>query len=139
MDEYRKDTPVYIIDGISTRLRNVFDDNNVRTFEQIMLIKKNEFLTWRNAGENLLAELMEFKKSHSKIYERLCEEERVRMKICADWEQRRYELAKMLIHAIVTAPLADGVDPHVNIQSASKWAVEFADELIFELKRGSKK
>lgn len=53
-----------------------------------------------------------------------------------DWEQRRYEIAKTIIHGQLTGPIIDGVDPNPGISDCAKWAVSFADALIAELKKG---
>ena len=56
-----------------------------------------------------------------------------------DWEQRRYEIAKTVIHGQLTGPIIDGVDPNPGISDCAKWAVSFADALIAELKKGGDK
>ena len=60
-----------------------------------------------------------------------------------DWEQRRYEIAKTMMHAIYlddgNAERADksglGFE-YKDFQSSAKEAVRFADALIAELKKG---
>ena len=50
-----------------------------------------------------------------------------------DWEQRRYEIAKGML-----AACQSNADPNMfqmSMEEASKWAVEFADYLIEELKK----
>ena len=63
-----------------------------------------------------------------------------------DWEQRRYEIAKTMIHAIYlddgNAARSDksGFDfEYKDLQGSAKEAVRFADALIAELKKGGKK
>lgn len=56
-----------------------------------------------------------------------------------DWEQRRYEIAKTVIHAQITGPIIPGVDPNPSIPNLAKWAVNIADALISELKKGGEK
>ena len=51
-----------------------------------------------------------------------------------DWEQRRYEIAKTVVHGQLTGPIIDGVDPNPSIPSLAKWAVKIADAVIDELK-----
>lgn len=56
-----------------------------------------------------------------------------------DWEQRRYEIAKTVVHGQLTGPIIDGVDPNPSIPNLAKLAVEIADALISELKEGGEK
>ena len=63
-----------------------------------------------------------------------------------DWEQRRYEIAKTMIHAIYlddgNAARSDksGFDfEYKDLQGSAKEAVRFADALIAELKKGGEK
>ena len=51
-----------------------------------------------------------------------------------DWEQRRYEIAKTVVHGQLTGPIVDGVDPNPSIPNLAKWAVKIADAVIDELK-----
>lgn len=51
-----------------------------------------------------------------------------------DWEQRRYEIAKTVVHGQLTGPIIDGVDPNPSIPDLAKWAVKIADAVIDELK-----
>ena len=53
-----------------------------------------------------------------------------------DWEQRRYEIAKTVVHGQLTGPVIDGVDPNPSIPNLAKLVVEIADALIAELKKG---
>ena len=55
-----------------------------------------------------------------------------------DWEQRRYEIAKTVIHAQISGPIIPGVDPNPSIPDLAKWSVNIADALIAELKKGGK-
>lgn len=56
-----------------------------------------------------------------------------------DWEQRRYEIAKTVIHAQISAPIIPGVDPNQNITDLAKRSVMIADALVAELKKGGEK
>lgn len=56
-----------------------------------------------------------------------------------DWEQRRYEIAKTVVHGQLTGPIIDGVDPNPSITDLAKLAVKIADALIAELKKGGEK
>ena len=53
-----------------------------------------------------------------------------------DWEERRYEITKTIVHAQVSGPIIPGVDPNPSIAASAKLAVAFADALIAELKKG---
>ena len=55
-----------------------------------------------------------------------------------DWEQRRYEAAKTVIHAQIAAPIIPGVDPNPSIPDLVKRSVLIADALISELKKGER-
>lgn len=52
-----------------------------------------------------------------------------------DWEERRYEITKTIVHAQVSGPIIPGVDPNPSIAASAKLAVAFADALIAELKK----
>lgn len=63
-----------------------------------------------------------------------------------DWEQRRYEIAKTMMHAIYlddgNAEKSDksGFDfEYKDLQGSAKEAVRFADALIAELKKGGER
>lgn len=56
-----------------------------------------------------------------------------------DWDQRRYEIAKTVIHGQLTGPIIDGVDPNPSISDLAKLAVKIADALISELKKGGER
>lgn len=51
-----------------------------------------------------------------------------------DWEQRRYELAKVAMNSILTAPIIDGVNPNPCAEDVATYSVRLADALIKELK-----
>lgn len=53
-----------------------------------------------------------------------------------DWEQRRYELAKVAMNGILTAPIIDGVNPNPSAEDVATYSVRLADALIKELKGG---
>ena len=53
-----------------------------------------------------------------------------------DWEQRRYEIAKTVVHGQLTGPIIEGVDPNPSIPDLAKLAVNIADAIIAELKKG---
>lgn len=52
-----------------------------------------------------------------------------------DWEQRRYEIAKTVVHGQLTGSIIDGVDPNPSVEDLAKWSVRIADALISELKK----
>ena len=56
-----------------------------------------------------------------------------------DWEQRRYEIAKVAMASNLAAPVVDGIDPNPSIQSLVRHSVMLADALIKELKKGGQK
>lgn len=53
-----------------------------------------------------------------------------------DWEQRRYEIAKMAMAGLLSAPITDGMIPPE--QTFADWSVKYADALIEELKKEKK-
>lgn len=53
-----------------------------------------------------------------------------------NWEQRRYEVAKEVICAQITAPIIPGVDLNTRISDIAKLTVMITDALIKELKKG---
>ena len=56
-----------------------------------------------------------------------------------NWEQRRYEIAKTVVHSQITAPIIPGVDPNPSITDLAKRSVMIADALVAELKKGGEK
>ena len=63
-----------------------------------------------------------------------------------NWERRRYEIAKTMLHAIYldngNAERADKSDlgfEYKDLQRSAKEAIRFADALIVELKKGGEK
>lgn len=55
-----------------------------------------------------------------------------------DWEQRRYEIAKEMMPIASTQKVLNqaGAILTISRKGAAKWAVEYADDLIAELKKG---
>lgn len=51
-----------------------------------------------------------------------------------DWEQRRYEIAKEMLHAVFTAYNSEG-EEYFTIPQAATDAVRYADALIKELQK----
>lgn len=51
-----------------------------------------------------------------------------------DWEQRRYEIAKEAMCALICAPVIPDVDPNPSLESISMRACALADTLIQRLK-----
>lgn len=51
-----------------------------------------------------------------------------------DWEQRRYEIAKDALAGIISEESIPGVDPFHYIDKDVSRAIEYADELIKQLK-----
>lgn len=51
-----------------------------------------------------------------------------------DWEQRRYEIAKDALTGIISEESIPGVDPFHYIDKDVSRAIEYADELIKQLK-----
>lgn len=53
-----------------------------------------------------------------------------------DWEQRRYEIAKAVIQGRLSNQYGDAIFGEKNFAGLAASAVEFADALIAELKKG---
>lgn len=51
-----------------------------------------------------------------------------------DWERRRYELAKVAMDSILTAPIVEGVNPNPSAEDVAIYSVTLADTLIRKLK-----
>lgn len=51
-----------------------------------------------------------------------------------DWEQRRYEIAKDALVGIISGESIPGTDPFHYIDKDVSRAIEYADELIKQLK-----
>ena len=52
-----------------------------------------------------------------------------------DWEQRRYEIAKDMLHAIYVDDKPEDGEDYLTLQEAAHEAVRYADALINELKK----
>lgn len=52
-----------------------------------------------------------------------------------DWEKRRYELAKIVIHGILTMPIDPNYDSNIGLKELAHRSVEIANELIEQLKK----
>lgn len=51
-----------------------------------------------------------------------------------DWEQRRYELVKVITHGLSCAPVVKGVDPNPTPDDFAYMVVRNADAIIKKLK-----
>lgn len=56
------------------------------------------------------------------------------MESTVDWEQRRYELAKVAMNSILTAPIVEGINPNPSAEDVAIYSVTLADILIRKLK-----
>lgn len=56
-----------------------------------------------------------------------------------DWEQRRYELAKSAMQGLLNATSVERFTLRIKPSSIAKASLEYADELIKELKKNNKK
>lgn len=54
-----------------------------------------------------------------------------------DWEQRRYEIAKEAMAALLAAPNVNALKPDPSYRDLARFSVRLADALIEELKGGS--
>jgi len=118
------------ISGMTTRCYNVCVSARINTFGEFMdyIFTMN----CRNMGKNTFQEIISLKSKYKEL--RMTDSE------CdIDWEQRRYEIAKTVVHGQLTGPVIDGVDPNPSITNLAKLAVEIADSLIAELKKGGEK
>lgn len=57
------------------------------------------------------------------------------MKAEIDWEQRRYEIAKVSLVGQLASPIIEGIDSNPSTPQVAQRAVKFADALIEELKK----
>ena len=128
LEEFKK------ISGMTTRCYNVCASAGIKTFGEFMdyIFTMN----FRNMGKNTFQEIISLKSKYKEL--RMTDSE------CdIDWEQRRYEIAKTMMHAIYlddgNAERADksglGFE-YKDFQGSAKEAVRFADALIAELKKG---
>lgn len=131
LEEFRK------ISGMTTRCYNICVSAGINTFGEFMdyIFTMN----CRNMGKNTFQEIISLKSKYKEL--RMTDSE------CdIDWEQRRYEIAKTMMHAIYlddgNAERSDksGFDfGYKDLQDSAKEAVRFADALIAELKKGGEK
>lgn len=113
LEEFRK------ISGMTTRCYNVCVSAEIKTFGEFM----DYIFTmgFRNMGKNTFQEIISLKSKYKEL--RLTDSE------CdIYWEQRRYEIAKE-----VFASIYDFTIDRINF---AKYAVDAADALIAELKKG---
>ena len=118
------------ISGMTTRCYNVCVSARINTFGEFMdyIFTMN----CRNMGKNTFQEIISLKSKYKEL--RMTDSE------CdIDWEQRRYEIAKTVVHGQLTGPIIDGVDPNPSISDLAKLAVKIADALLAELKKGGEK
>lgn len=116
LEEFRK------ISGMTTRCYNVCANAGIKTFGEFMdyIFTMN----YRNMGKNTFQEIISLKSKYKEL--RMTDSE------CdIDWEQRRYEIAKE-----VFASIYDFTIDRINF---AKYAVDAADALIAELKKGGEK
>lgn len=116
LEEFRK------ISGMTTRCYNVCVSAGIKTFGEFMdyVFTKNI----RNIGNNTIQEIILLKSKYKDL--RIPDSERD-----IDWEQRRYEIAKE-----VFASIYDFTIDRINF---AKYAVDAADALIAELKKGGER
>lgn len=118
------------ISGMTTRCYNVCVSARINTFGEFMdyIFTMN----CRNMGKNTFQEIISLKSKYKEL--RMTDSE------CdIDWGQRRYEIAKTVVHGQLTGPIIDGVDPNPSITDLAKLAVKIADAIISELKKGGEK
>lgn len=110
------------ISGMTTRCYNVCVSARINTFGEFMdyIFTMN----CRNMGKNTFQEIISLKSKYKEL--RMTDSE------CdIDWEQRRYEIAKEVFASIY--------DFTIEIMNFAKYAVDAADALIAELKKGGEK
>ena len=103
------------ISGMTTRCYNVCVSARINTFGEFMdyIFTMN----CRNMGKNTFQEIISLKSKYKEL--RMTDSE------CdIDWEQRRYEIAKTVVHGQLTGPIIDGVDPNPSISDLAKLAVK---------------
>ena len=130
----KDDTPLGAIAreiGLTTRMLNIFADYDIKTFGQFMAFIPST--KYRNMGAKTVREIVAIQYSCNSEREQKQPDKEI------DWEERRYEIAKTAIHAQITGPIIPGVDPNPSIPNLAKWAVNIADALISELKKGGEK
>ena len=127
LEEFRK------ISGMTTRCYNVCVSAGIKTFGEF--IDYIFTMNCRNMGKNTFQEIISLKSKYKEL--RMTDSE------CdIDWEQRRYEIAKTMMHAIyLDDGNAERTDKsglgfeYKDFQGSAKEAVRFADALIAELKK----
>ena len=105
---------------------------DVRRNDEGLYIQETEPIQWRYPHE---LEILGY------TFEEVEEiEERIRKQYESgiNWEQRRYEIAKTVIHGQLTGSIIPGVGPNPSMTDLAKWSVNIADVLIAELKEGGK-
>lgn len=119
LEEFKK------ISGMTTRCYNVCANEGINTFGEFM---DNIFtMNSRNMGKNTFQEIISLKSKYKDL--RMSDSERD-----IDWEQRRYETAKAAMIGLMAG--------HNAIYEAKKlapMAIEYADALIAELRKGGEK
>lgn len=131
LEEFRK------ISSMTARCYNCCAGIGIKTFGDFMDYVFTSNI--RNMGNSTIQEIISLK---SKYKDERC----VNDNNGIDWEQRRYEIAKTMLHAIYiddgNAERADksgfGFE-YKDFQGSAKEAVRFADALIAELKKRRKR
>lgn len=114
---------------LSVRALNVLKLAGVETFDDFMaFVPSNRY---RYCSDRVAREIINTQKMYYVKPEQPSPE--------IDWEQRRYEIAKTVIHAQISAPIIPGVDPNPSITDLAKRSVMIADALVAELKKGGEK
>lgn len=113
--------------NLSIRAMNILLREGVETFGDFMRFNPSTEL--RDCGIKTVNEILSVQKMYST--------EQPSPEI--NWEQRRYEIAKTVVHSQITAPIIPGVDPNPSITDLAKRSVMIADAIIDELKKGGEK
>lgn len=144
MSDYELDTPVELIPKFSHYgVAYALKDNGIRTFKDVMSCSPRQIIKCKGIGRHTKMVIEEFQYDYRNLFNELLGKINPSDISGINWEQRRYEIAKTMMHAIY---LDDGNSERADksglgfeykdFQGSAKEAVRFADALIAELKKG---
>ena len=131
MSDYELDTPVELIPTFSNNgVAYALKDNGIRTFKDVMSCSPREIIKCKGIGRHTKMVIEHFQYDYRNLFNELLGKINPSDISGINWEQCRYEIAKE-----VFASIYDFTVDRINF---AKYAVDAADALIAELKKGGK-
>lgn len=132
MIDHELDTPVELISEFSRNgVAYALKDNGIRTFKDVMSCSPREIIKCKGIGTHTKMVIERFQYDYRNLFNELLGKINPSDISGINWEQRRYEIAKE-----VFASIYDFTVDRINF---AKYAVDAADAIIAELKKGGEK